>query len=469
MKIMQERPQYKITPEQGWSQMQSLLDKSLPVAHPSRRLIVFWWTSAIAVVAVITSLFLMKKDIPATDQHRTDTPVSGIAGNEINSTTTEHQSLALGSTIIKGYKTPATSTGSTINQQTSISTINKSTTSVSTSSINAAGEIHGSKHSADHTSMVFSDKQSNEHFSDPQGTDLVGNTDGQLKSETAFENSSSNQEDFGSGISMTDAKAPLHSAIDFLPLVDAFTYTFTDPHIELIPPGNTSFSFRHHVFSPTISIGAMAGSQHGLGINAAIGTDYAINSGLSLTAGIGFSSYHPGLLSSRNQKDIELINVPDPIIADTNYSETYIVGEKVNTSTDYNAINHFVQSVRQWEVSAGLKYTLTKRFFVEGGMVLGFGTTVRSEYPIVTFGSSVNTTADTNVKSTFNSYNIISSSMTSLYGGIGYKINRHLSVSAKWTQGLNHYLLNDQLLSVGPANKRLDYIRGLNLKIAFNL
>lgn len=466
---MQERPQYKITPEQGWSQMQPLLDKSLPVARRSRRFIVFWWTTAVAVVALITSLFLMKKDILTTDQHRIDKPISGIVKNEINTAKTEYKPLALGSTNINEHKASTTSNGSTLNQQTSSGRKNKSKSSTSASSITSTRKINVSKNRADHTSMTFSDKQGNDNAGNLQEPASVVYKDVRLIAGSGVEINSSNQEDLFAGTSTPDAKAQILSAIDFLPLVDAFNYEFTEPHIELIPPGNSSFSFRHHVFSPNISVGVMAGSQHGLGINAAIGSDYAINSRLSLSAGIGLRSYHPGLLSSRNQKDMELINAPDPIIADTNYSETYIVGEKVNSSTDYNAINHFVQSVRQWEVSAGLKYTLTKRFFVEGGIVLGFGTTVISEYPIVTFSSTVNTTADTNVKSTFNSYNIISSNMTSLYGGIGYHINRHFSVSAKWTQGLDHYLINDQSVSIGSTNKRLDYIRGLNLRLAFNL
>ncbi|MFZ1678674.1 MAG: hypothetical protein WAT91_15440, partial [Saprospiraceae bacterium] len=317
--------------------------------------------------------------------------------------------------------------------------------------------------------IVIPKKRTNQQYDDLEENGVVYATDERLNNSSDVAESNSPQLNL---ISTSSGHGPLrrhNSSLEFLPFADASFYDFTDPSIELVQPGNSSFSNRRHPFSPNISISAMAGSQSGLGISAAIGTDYAISSRLSLAAGVGLRSYHPGALSQRNKKDILLINGTDPIIADSNYSETYIVGEKVNSSTDFNAINHFVQSVRQWEVSAGLKYTLTKRFFVEGGMVLGFGTTVRSEYPIVTFSSSVNTTADTNVTSTFNPYNIISSNMTSLYGGIGYHINRHISVSAKWTQGLDHYLINDQSISIGSTNKRLDYIRGLNLKLAFNL
>ncbi|MEP6793203.1 MAG: hypothetical protein ABJB16_02670 [Saprospiraceae bacterium] len=466
---MQERPQYKITPEQGWSQMQSLLDTSMPLAHRSRRFIVFWWTSAIAVVAILISLFLMKENTPSTDLQNMNTPVSGIAKNEINSSGTESQMLSTSSPIINESKSSAKSADVKMNEGNRERRKNESTSSVSKTSFKNSKKVNSNNNFEKHKSIVIAEKQTNKQNDDLKEIAVVSEADESQKDASFVAEINSPQLDLISAGGGPVTLRQYNSSLGFLPFADVSFYNFADPGIGLIQPANSSFSKARHVFSPNISISAMAGSQRGLGFSAAIGTDYAITSRLSLAASVGLRSYHPGALSQRNQKDILLINGPDPIIADTNYSETYIVGEKVNSSTDYNAINHFVQSIRQWEVSAGLKYTLTKRFFVEGGMVLGFGTTVRSEYPIVTFGSSVNTTADTNVASTFNSYNIISSNMTSLYGGIGYHINRHLSVSVKWTQGLDHYLINDQSISIGSANRRLDYIRGLNLKLAFNL
>ncbi len=467
---MQERPQYKVTPEQGWSQMQSLLDKSMPVAHRSRRVIVFWWSSAIAIVSILASFFLMQANTSSKDLQHINTPVKGMTKNEVISSAPGSQSMASSSPTLGANKSSAKNADPKMNEMNSENRKIKSSSSASKTGFKNSKNVKATKNLTDHKSIVISENPTNKPYDRGLKDNAVvsGTNERQDDGILNVESNSSQMEI----VSSSDEHLTLRqqqTALEFLPFADASFYDFIDPSIELVQPGNSSFSKGRHVFSPNISISGMTGSQSGLGFSGAIGTDYAISSKLSLAASVGLRSYHPGALNQRNQKDILLINSPDPIIADTNYTETYIVGAKVNTSADFNAINHFVQSIRQWEVTAGLKYTLSKRFFVEGGMVLGFGTTVRSEYPIVSFSSSVNTTADTNVASTFNSYNIISSSMTSLYGGIGYHINRHLNVTARWTQGLDHYLLNDQSISMGSTNKRLDYIRGLNLKLAFNL
>ncbi|MFZ1676299.1 MAG: hypothetical protein WAT91_03445, partial [Saprospiraceae bacterium] len=106
---MQERPQYKITPEHGWSQMQSLLDSSMPVAHRSRRFIIFWWSSAIAVVVILASFFLMKANTPSTDLRHINPPITGMAKNEINSSNTESQTMASSSPILNENKSSAKS------------------------------------------------------------------------------------------------------------------------------------------------------------------------------------------------------------------------------------------------------------------------------------------------------------------------------------------------------------------------
>lgn len=466
---MQERPLYKITPEQGWSKMQSLLDTSMPVAHRSRRFVVFWWSSAIAVVALIASFFLVKANTSSSDLPRISTPVSGMAKNEIKSSNTEINELASSSPILNESKASEKHAVLKMNDMNSESKHKESSSSAPIVDFNKSKKGKTVKKFADHNSIAIVENKSVKKNDRAIENVVFSAKDENLKNVSITGEGNSLQHDMISSTGQDGTIRQNSSLLEFLPFADASFYDFADPEMEVIHPGHFSFSKGRHVFSPNISISAIAGSQSGFGMSAAIGTDYAISSRLSLAASVGMRYYHPGVFSQRDPKDILLINAYDPITADTNYSETYIVGAKVNSSTDFNAINYFVRSIRQWEVSAGLKYSLTKRFFVEGGMVLGFGTTVRSEYPIVTFGSSLNTFADTNVASTFNPYNIISSNMTSLYGGIGYHINRHINISAKWTHGLDHYLINDQSISMGSSNKRLDYIRVLNLKLAFNL
>src|SRR4030095_9791785 len=78
MKIMRERPPYNITPEQGWAQMQPILDKAMPVDPRSRKLILLWWLAGIVILASLLSLFLFKEKLaPA------KTPVSSPQATEM--------------------------------------------------------------------------------------------------------------------------------------------------------------------------------------------------------------------------------------------------------------------------------------------------------------------------------------------------------------------------------------------------
>src|SRR5687767_431391 len=72
MKIMQEQPHYKITPEQGWSQLLTALDKAMPV---ERRLkfLPFWWAAAATVIVAIGLLFLLDQPVSSSYQHTTGT------------------------------------------------------------------------------------------------------------------------------------------------------------------------------------------------------------------------------------------------------------------------------------------------------------------------------------------------------------------------------------------------------------
>ena len=195
---------------------------------------------------------------------------------------------------------------------------------------------------------------------------------------------------------------------------------------------------------------------------------YSLSSKLSLTGNIGFRTYSPKVfpLGSSNQDGFEPSAI---VVMDPPYSgiKTYVLGENVNSAADVNAINSLIRTIHQWQVSAGLKYAITRRFFAEGGLSIGFATTAISEYPIVTVNTNASST-DGKIANSFDSYNVIRSEMTSLYGGIGYKIGAHLDVSAQWSQGLNHYLVNENKSLTSLPQKRIDYIRGLNLGIRYN-
>src|SRR5688500_15337595 len=59
MKIMQEQHPYRMTPEQGWSNMTYILDKAMPVDRRSRRPIFLWMAAAAISTAAIIALFVL--------------------------------------------------------------------------------------------------------------------------------------------------------------------------------------------------------------------------------------------------------------------------------------------------------------------------------------------------------------------------------------------------------------------------
>ncbi|MEO6131038.1 MAG: hypothetical protein ABIQ02_04270 [Saprospiraceae bacterium] len=456
---MQERPQYKITPEQGWSHMQTLLGKSMPVPYRSRRFIIFWWTSAAGALAIIGSILLMKHAGNATDVHPLNTPGTEIAKSEIQVSN------------ITGEPSSSRSIENTDSGDSQHNSVNagfenkKSITSVTSSpnhKLVIKNKIQTAYIVSKKNTLASSEREIQNNVPATQHTIAITNIEENPNQVVISENESTTAT-LISGVSNGRLVRKNNWVTDFLPMTDAQDDRFSNPNIEEIMPGKIYVSHKAHPFHPGITLGAIAGSQYGLGMNGAVGTDYVLNSRITLTGSFGARSYRPGLL--QNQNDKALVN--DIVRTDSNYAETYLPGEKVNSSTDYNSINHFVQSIRQWEFSAGLKYSISKKLYATGGMTFGFGTSARSEYPIVTFPVN-QSVADINVSTSF-PYTIVRSNMMSVYGGIGYHINRHVSVSMQWTQGLNHYLLNEQVSSIILTSKRSDYIRGINMGFTLNL
>ena len=149
---------------------------------------------------------------------------------------------------------------------------------------------------------------------------------------------------------------------------------------------------------------------------------------------------------------------------------TYVDGTSFNSAAGYNAINPLVENLHQWQVSGGVKWKMTPRFYMDAGVIIGFGTTAYSEYPIVS-GDPLTTNASIKIGNTLNSYDVIRSTMTSLYGGIGYNVCKNFDVFAQWTHGLDSYILSDPGSQSADldSGSRTDYIRGLNIGLKYTL
>ncbi|MEP6647137.1 MAG: hypothetical protein ABJC12_08600 [Saprospiraceae bacterium] len=471
---MQERHPYKITPEQGWSHMQNLLDKSMPIPVRSRRFAIFWWTSAVGIVLIISSVVLMKGHSVVPVMQPITTAHSDMAGNEVPASAIAETpkvttSISSKTTIINKKEETATINKKEENKNASQLFSNKKSTLSSPSNTKLKVVKSQNKMTSDKDTDVKSNiSKTNYAVGSPSVISIENATKSNalsLESELVIASKAQDEDLISATIEVRNIRGD-NSILQPSQLIDAFSYNMSEKNIGPILPGRYVSKNNVHPFHPTISTGMIVGNQNGLGINGNAGVEYSINSKFSLSGGVGLSTYRPEAFG--NGKSVSL-NSDELVGNDPGYSGTYIAGEKVNSTADYNAINPFVKSISQWELSAGLKYSFHKRFFIESGMKFGFGIKVKSEYPIVTFLSVVSVPVDINVAKSFNSYDVIRSTMLSVYGGIGFHLNRHIDLSAKWIQGLNHYLLNGQQSIVGLNTKRSDYIRGLNLGVQYGL
>jgi hypothetical protein len=142
----------------------------------------------------------------------------------------------------------------------------------------------------------------------------------------------------------------------------------------------------------------------------------------------------------------------------------------VNNQVAYNTITPLVDKITQWQINAGLKWKFSRRFFAEGGLTVGLFTKGFSIYPIAQ-QDPLSSAPDLKFQNELNDFDVIRSTTTSLYAGMGYRLGQHFDVFANWNHGLDPYLLNE----AGPPNadldsgKRTDFIRGLSLGVRYTL
>lgn len=439
---MQERPQYKTTPEMGWSQMQPILDKAMPVEHRSRRTIVFWWVAAAMMIA-ISSLVLLNESRQPTQFQPVPTPSEDMASNDnvgqsTSSTPTDINKDKTTTDLNKATSTTKHTSGSTSTKTSSSTFTNKKITHNNKTPHVQIVESEKSNHAM--SVVIAADKN---EMVEPSSSPLSPDSNSKTATESSLITSRSN-----------------FSVVAFLPLAEGDEYAYTPDQINLVKPGKNTH--RKSRFIPNISMAGMAGSQNGLGFSGGLGTDYVISSRFSVIASVGYRTYHPDVLNWGSSADYQLTEASNALLKDN-----YIVAEQLNAMADYNAINPFVHSINQWQVTAGMKYEITHRFFAESGVIFGFKTTAKSEYPIAN-SPLVFTPSGSNERS-LDSYDIIRSNMTSIYFGGGYRASRRFDVFAQWVHGLDQYLLNDQISYTSTESKRSDYIRGIQIGLKYNL
>ena len=484
---MQEQPHYNITPEQGWSKMRPALDHAMPANRPSRRFGFLWWSTSAVLMSGVVGLFVFKGANFFTQYPTTTLPLmESVKKNTSGNIDSQDESKifdskvninsSIPSAIETEQKNKTTKKEATKNSIPSLKTIvpaKKNTKDKQTEPIAAAiapldNEVVSINTTiASTNSIAAAEPISNVEKSDDQ--EAVANT--------SMTNAPVNELLFV--LSTSDVTATQSGVIPFqiveaLPGLNASCIPSEDSASDIVYAGSVSKARTSTPFiEPNLAVSGLVGLNGGLGGTASAGADLNVSRRVSITTGLGYMVYTPNAsvfgssLDLASNTEFNAILNYDPTYEGIN---TYVDGTSVNSSAGYNVINPLVENLRQWQVSAGLKWKMSGRFYIDGGVTIGFGTTAYSEYPIVS-GDPLSQTPYVKIGNSLNTYDVIRSTMTSIYGGIGYNAGKHFDVFAQWTHGFDSYILSE------PGNpnadldvdSRTDYIRGLNLGLRYTL
>lgn len=453
---MQEHHPYNMTPDQGWSQMSTILNETMPVERRSRRFILFWWTAAAVVTAALISVFALMNQ-PETTSHvqfsKPDTEASNSSVAEapvlepMITNPTVPQNSASNSTAGSNiqHKVEITNTSKPYKAQISNPSgpLSKSDKNIVSENLSVVAEI---TRESELNSQIETDIISNE-ISAVESTEEHT----EMETTTQAENRNSSIVEFLPSISDVDLEFP---AINASPL---------EGTLACCAPGKK-------LITPHLALGGILGVAQGLGVQGGVGVDINFTQRFSASVDLGYSTFNPDAAIFSGSNDLSF-GGPNSILENDATQDglgTYLPAEEVYNASAQD-VSHFVRTIRQWQVGVGLKYDLTRKFFVEGGMALGFGRTSRSTYPIVTSDYFSDPLANnTKVSNSFDDFNVVRSWSASVHGGIGYRPSRHTEIYAQWTQDLQPYLIQNPT-NFSSVSKRTDYIQGINIGLRYTL
>ena len=470
MNIMQEQHPYKITPDQGWAKMKPILDKAMPEDPNKRRYPAAWWSVSAVVVAAVMSILVfddksLASEAPAKSETQSISPVtnykSSISSDQTVSPVTSPTELET-----KSIPVTKTQDEGKASQQSSSTLKQKGTSSSSRSATPVPSSPTNSEVKAIPMAMAV----------EPEFIETVPAT-----------TMTSSEESISSAAYETESIEELSTGI-----VMIYEEKYRDARVlEPLPQGNIAAlgqvtsdqiltadamqsKWKTPFVQPTASVSGLATISGGIGVSGGVGVDINVAKRFSVTTSVGYLSYNPNSFLSDGLKALDSNAEYNTIVNyDPSYigNETYVDAGNLNNKAGYNAINPLIDKLTQWQVITGVKWKVTPRFFTEAGAQFGFNTQAFSEYPIVTTNLSGNAAPPLRIDNSLEDYDVIRSSTTALYLGIGYRIGQHFDVFTNWTHGLNQYILNDtsQPAAEYGSEERTDYIRGLSLGLRYTL
>ena len=469
MNNMQEQHHYKTTPDQGWAKMKPMLDEAMPVGTASRRYPFLWWTTTAVVLAGLVGFTFLKETIA-----------------EGNTTTVVNRAAIV----------PAI--GQHAKQQNNINT--------SVSAPNATKEIILSSEPATHVQPAIEEKELTKPSFEPKPAKAISKSPGKSEQkkavsipmavvdDKAIEHSGKevaivvepivatgdNSQD---NVETNSLVEPAMSAsiafrndrvVDAIPALHEVSFNSPEYHQDFVPNGTVVKSKHQPSFiQPGLAASGFAGHEGGVGGFGGAGVQMNVSRRFCVTSSIGFFTYNPNGALFGGSRALDSNSEYDPILNyDPTYpgNEIYVEANVVNNQAGYNTINPLVDKINQWQINAGLKWKFSRRFFAEGGVTVGLFTKGFSIYPIAQ-QDFLSSSPGLKFQSELNEFDVIRSTTTSVYAGMGYRLGQHFDVFANWNHGLDPYLLNE----TGPPNvdldsgKRTDYIRGLSLGVRYTL
>jgi hypothetical protein len=460
MKAMQEQAHYKTTPEQGWSQMKSVLDQEMPIEKQSRRPIFLWWSFAGIALMGLSGMFLL--------QAKVDSPESNLPA-------VPHQ------------ESPKSTAPIQDNQADDKGAIDKNEFAIKDSNTNGSTvSIDAGKDASETGSMAASESVNiKEEGLSPKNTSTTSSTgspstgnvvlidaDHYLVSDEQEANSISEE-----NVLTTTIEA--HPEQDFqranlpvspIPAMDIAYFTIPESELGAIQANEFTQPAKNGIkINPNIEANVLSGFTGGTGWYAGAGSSLRLSPKFDLTAGLGYRSFSPGAsLFPSPSADYAADPSNNTLIKnDTTFEGFYVASESINNAS-YQDLDPVIESIKQWQAQVGVDWRFSRRFSFETGAGLAFHTRAYSEYPIVPTGYVFNA-PPTRVSNSLEEYDVIRKTMASCFVGVTYHIGKHVALKLQWFHTFQPYLSADNNNNVlASFEQRDDFIRGITFGMKYS-
>jgi len=462
---MQEQAHYNTTPEKGWSQMKTILDKEMPVNKRSRRIVLFWWAVIGIGLMGLAGTIAFRPDILSLKSKSTS-PIQQVAPNQ--SAPFEEKKMDEHSAIDNNAFTQAS-----VNDEP-VATSKDKTISASSASASA---LTISENWKNKTYLTTANGKASSSVTDSEMAihQHVNSNPSVDSGATEILSTSYDVDNLISNIEIVEPDATVRQGdlvVGHVPSLDIDYFTIPENELGPIQASEATRVSRHSKkINPSVEANVLTGFHGGIGWYAGAGADMKLTSTLSLTAGLGYRNFQPGAnIFSTSKSDLALDPANNVLVrVDTIFDGYYVPGESIPNAS-YKDLDPVIESLRQWQAQLGVDWRFSKRFSLASGVGLAFHTRAYSEYPVVpiSYGAIL---SNEKISNSLEGYEVIRETMTTCYAGVTYHIGRHLAVKMQWFHMFQPYLdtnTNGNIAAFVSYKQRDDFIRGITLGMKYS-